>query len=318
MKAISAATARLDRQRKVLAFTVTVFPLLGSIAAVALWFQGTGPGFVGLGALFVMYVITMFGLEVGYHRHLTHRSFVAKPALRSALAIFGSMGFEGPPLWWTAVHRRHHSYSDTEGDPHSPNLAGKGFAGLVKGLFHAHFGWMYTSTSTGRALVENFPRDLSRDKPILWINKHYFHWVFLGFLLPTMAGGLLTWSLTGGMLGLLWGGFVRVFLTTQFSYMLNSLCHVPVFGRRKLSTPGSDNSHDSLLLVIPTFGQGYHNRHHAFPKVAVLGAHWWHFDLGGWILNAFEAIGWVSNVRRLAPGWREGSAALIDSEAEAM
>jgi stearoyl-CoA desaturase (delta-9 desaturase) len=237
---------------------------------------------------------------------LTHRSFVARPALRSMFAILGSMGFEGPVIWWVAIHRRHHSFSDREGDPHSPNLAGPGLWGAVRGLVHAHVGWMFSSTSTGRALIENFPRDLQRNPAILRIHKHYFRWVLLGFSIPAVAGGLLTWSWIGALVGLLWGGFVRVFLTTQFSYALNSLCHVPLFGKRVLQTAGSDRSRDSWLLVVPTFGQGYHNRHHAFPRAAVLGSQWWHFDLGGWLLGAFEKLGWVSNVRRIDPDWRLG------------
>ncbi|CAN7275396.1 fatty acid desaturase [Trinickia sp. LjRoot230] len=293
---------RLDRQRLRLAFIVTLMPLAGTIAAIVLWINGLPPGALGLSLLVLMYAAAIVGLEVGYHRMLTHRAFVARPKLRLALAILGSMAFEGPVIWWVAVHRRHHGLTDRPGDPHSPNLAGKGAWGVAKGLVHAHIGWMFRADCTGPALVENFPRDLQREPAILRINKHYFRWVMLGFAIPTIVGGVLSRSWEGALIGLLWGGFVRVFLTSQFSFALNSLTHVPI-GRRSLETVGDDRSRDNWLLVIPTFGQGYHNRHHACPSAAILGTHWWHFDLGGWIIAALEKLDWVSEAGRIDPEW---------------
>lgn len=223
------------------------------------------------------------------------------------MAVLGSMAAEGPVIWWVAVHRRHHAFTDRPGDPHSPNLSGLGLSGKLKGLVHAHVGWMLSAPHTSEALVENFPRDLQRDSAIVRVNKHYFRWVALGLMLPTLLGGLLAGSLYGAASGFLWGGLVRIFLTSQFSFALNSLCHIPHIpvSRRQIQTAGSDQSRDNLLLVIPTLGQGYHNRHHGYPNVGVLGERWWEFDIGGLMLMMFERLGWVSDLKRMNPDWRK-------------
>lgn len=299
--------ARLERMRIRVAMLVVGIPFLGIIAAISLWLCGYGPGAAGIVPLISMYFITMLGVEVGYHRLFTHQSYKASPRLRTVMAALGSMAAEGPVIWWVAVHRRHHSFTDRVGDPHSPNLSGPGIAGKLKGLVHAHVGWMLSAPHTSEALVENFPRDLQRDPAITRINKHYFRWVALGLLLPTLLGGLIAGNWYGVASGFLWGGLVRIFLTSQFSFALNSLCHIPhlPLSRRQIQTAGSDQSRDSMWLVIPTLGQGYHNRHHGFPSVGVLGEHWWEFDIGGWILVLLERFGWVSDLKRMNPDWRK-------------
>ncbi len=181
------------------------------------------------------------------------------------MAILGSMAAEGPVIWWVAVHRRHHGFTDRHGDPHSPHLNGPGVFGKLKGLLHAHVGWMLSVPHTSEALTENFPKDLLRDPALVRINKHYFWWVAVGLAVPTLIGGLLSLSWQGAVTGFLWGGLVRMFLTEPV--LVRDQLAVPraaALSRRQIQTAGADQSRDNLLLVIPTLGQGYHNRHHGF------------------------------------------------------
>ena len=297
------STTKWDRGRLTtldwkLAWVVTVLPPIAFATAVVLWVYGYKPGLSELTLTLCFYFIALTGIEVGFHRHFTHRSFKANKWVRAILAITGSFAFEGPVIWWAATHRRHHKYSDREGDPHSPHLHGSGFFARVKGAFHAHMGWLFLPESTRNINATRYAIDLYRDSMILRIHMSYFYWLALGILLPGLINGLIHWSWYGVWFGILWGGLVRIFLMNHvFFWCINSVTHM--FGSRPFDA--GDESTNNVWLAIPTLGEAWHNNHHAFPSAAYLSFHWWQIDIGGWIISALEKLGLVWDVKRAAP-----------------
>jgi stearoyl-CoA desaturase (delta-9 desaturase) len=237
-----------------------------------------------------MYAATVIGIGVGFHRLVSHRAFQAHTAVKGALCILGSMAAEGPVLFWAATHRRHHSSSDREGDPHSPHLHGAGALNSLRGFWHAHVGWMFTPEITGWGY---YVPDLLKDRTIFAINRQYFIWVFSGLLAPTLLGGLLTGTWRGVFDGFLWGGLVRIFLVHQTSWSINSICHI--FGRRAFDT--RDQSTNNFWIALLSFGEGWHNNHHAFPHSAMHGLRWWEVDLSGYLIQLLKRLGLVWNVK---------------------
>src|SRR5215212_1778497 len=244
----------------------------------------------------VCYVLTGLGVTVGFHRHLTHRAFKAKPWVRGTLTILGSAAIEGPVIAWVADHRKHHAFSDAEGDPHSPHVDhGGGWRGAFSGLLHAHMGWLFIHTHRGNK--ERFAPDLIKDPVINWVDRTFIYWAILGLLLPFFLGWIIGGTLVAGLTGLLWGGLVRVFVLHHFTYSINSLCHT--FGRRDFET--ADESRNLALIAIPTLGEAYHNSHHAFPTSATHGLRWWQLDISSLVINGLEKAGLVWDVVRVAP-----------------
>lgn len=287
--------ARLDYY---LAWVVVVAPILSFFLAVALWAMGTPPSLLDIGILVGMYFLTLAGIEVGFHRLFTHRSFKANKGVRIGLAILGSMAFEGPVIWWAGTHRVHHRFSDKKGDPHSPHLHADGFLNSVLGFYHAHMGWLFKSESTRSDGWGGFVPDLYRDKNIFAIHMQYFYWLGLGFLIPALIGGAVTLSWKGAFMAFLWGGAVRVFLVNHvFFWCINSVTHT--MGSRPFNT--NDMSTNNAWLAIPTLGQSWHNNHHAFQNSAYMGLRWWQVDIGGMLLRLFEKLGWVWELNKPTP-----------------
>ena len=284
------AITRLDRP---LAYVSTIAPAVGFVAAVTLLFMGYG-SMVDFWLLVVMFFLSQTGIVVGYHRLFTHRSFKAKKSVEVVLAALGSMAFQGPVIWWAATHRRHHGISDQEGDPHSPNLFGDGFWGKLRGFFHAHMGWLFIEDSMRPPGWMRYVRDLYANEGVLKVHMNYFFWLGLGFLIPAVLGGLLTWSWMGVLLGFLWGGLARVFLTIHAIWCVNSVCHL--FGSRPFEIK-HDHSRNNFWRAIPTLGEAWHNNHHAFPSSAIIGLKWWQMDPSGWVIRGLEKLGLVWDVR---------------------
>src|SRR5690242_10605702 len=247
--------------------------------------------------LFVgMYFFTGLGITVGFHRHLTHRAFKTHSWLHGLLGILGSAAIEGPVISWVADHRKHHAFSDAEGDPHSPHLDhGGGWKGAMQGLFHAHMGWLFIHTQRGSK--ERFAPDLLSDPVISWVDRTFLVWAVLGLFIPFAAGWIIGGGVFAGVTGLLWGGLVRVFVLHHFTYSINSLCHT--FGRREYET--ADHSRNLALIAIPTLGEAYHNSHHAFPTSATHGLGRWQLDISALIINGLEKVGLVWDVVRVTP-----------------
>lgn len=280
-----ASLARLDRR---LAWVVTLAPVAGFVLAMALVAGGVPLGRLEIGLWLGMHAVILIGVEVGFHRHFAHRAFKAHPVVRNVLAVLGSMAFQGPVIWWAATHRRHHAFSDHDGDPHSPHLRPRGLLHFLKGQLHAHMGWLFVPSSTRAAGWDRYGYDLYRDRAIFRIHSLYFYWLSLGFILPGVVAGAVTRTWTGVGMGVLWGGFVRIFMMNHVTYWcINSVTHT--FGKRPFLS--NDQSVNNGWLAVPTLGQSWHNNHHAFPASAIMGLHWWQVDMGGWIIRGLQKVG---------------------------
>jgi stearoyl-CoA desaturase (delta-9 desaturase) len=244
----------------------------------------------------VMYVLTGLGVTVGFHRYLTHRSFRTSRPMRAVLGALGSAAVEGPVISWVADHRKHHTFSDEEGDPHSPHVdRRRGWRGALGGLWHAHVGWLFLHTQRGSK--ERYAPDLLADPVIRWIDRTFVLWVAVGLVLPFGLGLAIGGSVNAGLTGLLWGGGVRLLVVHHVTYSINSLCHF--FGRQRFAT--GDESRNLPWLALPSFGESWHNNHHAFPTAARHGLRWWEVDVSGATIRALERMGLVWDVIRVSP-----------------
>jgi len=244
----------------------------------------------------ICYVITGLGVTVGFHRHLTHRAFKAKRWVRGTLAAMGSMAIEGPVIAWVADHRKHHAFADVEGDPHSPHVDhGVGLKGALRGLLHAHVGWLFIHTHRGNK--QRYAPDLIADPLIRWIDRTFVLWVAVGLLLPFGLGYLIGGTWQAALTGLLWGGAVRMLVVHHVTYSINSLCHF--FGRQDFDT--GDESRNLAWLAPFTFGEAWHNNHHAFPTSFEHGMRRWQFDPSRFVIRGLEKMGLVWDVVRISP-----------------
>jgi stearoyl-CoA desaturase (delta-9 desaturase) len=273
-----------------------ILPFVAFLAAIVLlWNQIVG--WTDLALLAVMYGLTGFGITVGFHRMLTHRAFQTSKTVERIFAVLGSMAVQGPVINWVADHRKHHAHTDQEGDPHSPHAghAGGGIKGQLRGLFHAHVGWMLTEQ--GMARRHKYAKDLMEDPGMRRINKHFEKLVLLSLLIPFAGGWLLTGELRGALTGLLWGGFVRIFLLHHVTWSINSICHF--FGTRRFDV--EDHSTNVFWLALPSLGEAWHHNHHAFPRSAAHGLRGWELDPSAGVIWVLERLGLVWNVVRIAP-----------------
>lgn len=271
---------------------VTVLTVFAPLAITALaifrwWHRG-----VELRDLMIcagMYALTVFGITMGFHRLFTHKSFKCGKAMRAVLGIAGSMASQGPLFFWVACHRRHHQHSDEAGDPHSPHTHGEGWRGVLVGWWHAHLGWMLVHKPENYFRLVN---DLVRDPVVLIVHRFYFLWVLAGLVLP----GLIAWGVAGSAAfwpGIIWGGLVRLFLVHHVTWSVNSVCHL--FGSTPYET--EDESRNNALVAVLTFGEGWHNNHHAFPSSARHGLRWWQIDPTFLALRGLELTGLVWDLR---------------------
>jgi stearoyl-CoA desaturase (Delta-9 desaturase) len=243
----------------------------------------------------VMYVPVGLGVTVGFHRLLTHRAFKTSPWLRGLMGILGTMSIEGPVISWVADHRKHHTYTDRLGDPHSPHVDhGGGWRGALRGLAHAHVGWLFNHTQRGSR--ERFASDLLADPVINFVDKTFVLWSLVGLALPFGLGVLIGGSVDAGLEAMLWGGAVRIFLLHHVTYSINSLCHF--FGRRRFDT--DDQSHNLSWLAPLSLGEAWHNNHHAFPTSAFHGLGGREFDVSGIVIGGLERAGLVWDVQRVS------------------
>src|SRR4051794_19933785 len=268
------------------------------IAAAIVVFWNDVVGLHDLALLAAMYVLTGFGVTVGFHRMLTHRSFRTSKPVEYFFAAAGSMAVQGPVINWVADHRKHHAHTDEEGDPHSPHVGrGAGILGAVRGLLHAHVGWLVSDH--GKAERTRYARDLAEDPGMRAINRSFLLLVALGLLLPAVAGYLITGRLSGALTGLLWGGLVRIFLLHHVTWSINSICHF--FGRRRFAV--EDHSTNVWWLALPSFGEAWHHNHHTFPRSAQHGLSKVEstLDPSAWLIGLMEKVGLVWDVVRITP-----------------
>jgi stearoyl-CoA desaturase (delta-9 desaturase) len=283
----------LDGERGTVAhlavYVFVVLPMLALLAAVpTAW--GWGLGWVDIALVLVFYSITGLGVTVGYHRYFTHGSFKAVRPLRILLALAGSMALQGPVITWVADHRRHHAFSDKEGDPHSPWLFGTGPLAVARGFWHSHTGWLFDRNRTNE---ERFTPDLLADRDIVRINKSFILLSGATMFVPAILGGLLTWSWWGALTALFWAGFVRVALLHHVTWSINSICHM--IGEQPFAA--RDHSRNVWPLALLSFGESWHNLHHADPTCARHGVQRGQIDISARLIWIFEKVGWARSVR---------------------
>jgi stearoyl-CoA desaturase (Delta-9 desaturase) len=270
-------------------YVFVVLPLVALVAAIPFaW--GWGLTWTDVAIALVFYVASGLGITVGYHRYFTHGSFKAKRPLRIALALAGSLAMQGPVITWVADHRRHHAFSDKEGDPHSPWLYGTGPAALAKGFWHSHMGWLFERDQTNR---ERFTPDLLADRDILRVDRLFVLWSVATLLVPAALGGLLSWSWWGALTAFFWAGLVRVGLLHHVTWSINSICHM--IGDQPFAA--RDHSRNVWPLAVLSFGESWHNLHHADPTCARHGVQRGQVDISARVIWAFEKLGWAYSVR---------------------
>jgi stearoyl-CoA desaturase (delta-9 desaturase) len=241
----------------------------------------------------VSYLLSGFGITAGYHRLFTHRSFKTYPFVRGVFAVLGSTAIQGSVPDWVADHRKHHTYTDEIGDPHSPHVGHEG--GRLRGFIHAHFGWLFAEEKASRQ--RNVP-DLLEDPVVMAVHRR-FPAIVLGsyFLAPFAAGALATRRLRGGVGGFIWGGAMRIFFLHHATWSVNSVCHL--WGKRPFET--RDQSRNNPLVALVGLGEGNHHNHHAFPRSAKHGLESWQFDPTWWLISSMEKTGLAWDVQRVEP-----------------
>lgn len=284
-----------ERRVQIITGIVTVVPIL-SLFFVGWQLWDSLLGWNDIFAFLLLYVLTGLGVTVGFHRLLTHRAFKTTSLIRAALAILGSAAIEGPVIAWVADHRKHHTFSDREGDPHSPHVDhGQDLRGVLRGLLHAHIGWLFIHTHRGRR--ERYAPDLLADPVVSWVDRKFLVWALGGLVAAFGLGWLFGGRLHDGLTGLLWGGAVRMLVLHHVTYSINSLCHF--FGQKRFDT--GDQSRNLAWLAPLSLGEAWHNNHHAFPTSAEHGLRRWELDPSALVIRRLERVGLAWDVVRVSP-----------------
>jgi stearoyl-CoA desaturase (delta-9 desaturase) len=279
-------TSVVDR---VLVGVFVAVPLLALIAAVPLaW--GWGLGWHDIALAIAFYYISGLGVAVGLHRYFTHGAFKAKRGFKVALAIAGSLAIEKPVITWVADHRRHHKFSDKEGDPHSPWRFGTDAKALAKGLAYAHIGWMFDGDVTSE---EKFCPDWLADSDVVKVSRWFPALVSVSLLAPALIGGLWSMSWQGAVTAFFWATLVRIAFLHHITWSINSICHT--FGKKEFEV--RDKSRNVSWLAILSFGESWHNLHHADPTCARHGVLKGQIDIAARTIWLAEKLGWVYDVR---------------------
>ena len=275
---------------QVLLTLLLAFGPLVALGWAAYRFWGSGISWLDVILGVVLYFVVGFGVTTGFHRLLSHRSYDAKRPLRIALTIAGSCAFQGGVIGWVANHRRHHSFTERPGDPHSPLEYGRGFAAQLRGLWHAHMGWFFEHTPNSEA---RFASDLLAERDLVIVNRLFPLWCALSLAVPFGLGWLIGGNLTAALTALLWAGAVRICLLQHVTWSINSICHT--FGSRPFHT--RDRSTNFAPLAVISMGEAWHNNHHAFPTLARHGVDRGQLDPAAALIKLFEHVGWAQEVR---------------------
>ena len=288
---LSARELRFQRRTTLL---LTIGPLIGVVLAIR-WLWGSGITPLDFGLFLGFYAVTGIGITVGYHRLFTHRAFHARTPVRVVLASLGSMAVEGSIIQWCATHRRHHAYADQFGDPHSPHLAqAPGLKGVILGLWHAHVGWFLKPE---RSDPREWTPDLLDDHALVGVDTRFTTLTLASFLLPPLLGGLITMSFFGAFTAFLWGSLVRIFVLHHVTWSINSICHF--YGKEAYQA--RDESKNVWAMSPISFGESWHNNHHAFPWSARLGLRAWQIDPGWYVIRSLKALRLVTKVKVPTP-----------------
>jgi stearoyl-CoA desaturase (delta-9 desaturase) len=290
VKGVVRLTARELRIQRRVTLVLTILPPAGVALAIA-WLWGHGISATSFGIMAGFYAFTGLGVTVGYHRLFTHRSFTAVPVLRVVLAIAGSMSVEGSLIAWVATHRRHHAFADEFGDPHSPHLAqAPGLPGVFMGLWHAHMGWLFDAEKSDH---RDWAPDLLAERAMVRIDRWFPLLTAMTFALPALIGLIATRSLGGMLAAFLWGSLVRVFLLHHVTWSINSVCHF--YGKEAFRA--RDESRNVWPMAPISFGESWHNNHHAFPWSARLGLRVWQIDPGWYAIRLLRGVRLITGVK---------------------
>ncbi|SEM18209.1 acyl-CoA desaturase [Streptacidiphilus jiangxiensis] len=279
---------------------IVAFPFLALVlAVVVLWGQLIGP--VDIALAVALYTVTGLGITVGFHRCLTHHSFTPAPSLKVVLALAGSMAFQGDVISWVATHRRHHAFTDRPGDPHSPFRYGTTLRGQLRGLAHAHVGWLFTSDTTPAA---KYAPDLAADRAMRAVSAAFPALCVMSLAVPFGLGWAIGGTLRSAIAALLWAGLIRVAVLHHVTWSVNSLCHM--IGERPFRTRRHDRATNLWPLAVPSFGESWHNAHHADPTCARHGVDRGQIDLSAVVIRLLQRAGLATDVRWANPTRLEG------------
>lgn len=283
------APTRVPLGQRAITLALVVGPLAAlGLAIVRFWGHGVSARDLVLAV--GLYAVTGFGISVGYHRLFAHGSFKANAPLKVGLAVAGSLAVQGGVIGWVANHRRHHTFTDREGDPHTPWLRGTGVRARLRGLYHAHVGWFFRPSTTD---PDRYARDLLADRQLLVVDRLFPLWLGLSLTAPFALG----WWWGGGpgaaATALLWAGGVRIALLHHVTWSINSVCHM--FGRQSFET--GEQSRNVAWLAVASMGESWHNSHHAFPAMARFGTDRHQWDSAAALIRLFERAGWAHHVR---------------------
>jgi stearoyl-CoA desaturase (delta-9 desaturase) len=278
-----------SRAEQIILGVFIVVPFLAVFAAIPIAWGGW-LGWTDVVIAATMYVVTGLGITVGFHRYFTHKSFKPNRPVKIALGVAGSMAIQGPVVRWVADHRKHHKFSDRDGDPHSPWRYGETVPALMKGLWYAHMGWLFDTEQTSQ---RQYAPDLLKDPDIVRISRAFPWFVVASLALPAIAGGLLTMSWLGALTAFFWASLVRVGLLHHVTWSINSICHA--VGDRPFKS--RDKSGNVWWLALPSFGESWHNLHHSDPTCARHGVLRGQIDSSARVIWVMEKLGWISAVR---------------------
>jgi len=282
--------ARSLRVNRPILAGVIGFHLLALLGCVPWLFSWSGLAWAVGG----LYLFGTLGINIGYHRLLTHRAFACPRWLEHALSVLGACCWQGSPMSWVAIHRMHHQCSDEPGDPHSPRDS----------FFWSHMGWflIYDPAIYSYATYDRYARDLFQDRfykwlerPKVWRKLHGTQWTaFLGAgaLVGTLSTGTLWGALQLGLSWLVWGVFVRTVAVWHITWSVNSITHI--WGYRTFDT--HDDSRNNWIVGLVSNGEGWHNNHHAEPRSAAHGQRWWELDVSYLTIRALQRVGLATDV----------------------
>jgi stearoyl-CoA desaturase (Delta-9 desaturase) len=290
-KPLTDSTKSRIEQGMLYVIVIVPFLALGGAVAVA-W--GWGISWLDIALALAFYLVSGLGVTVGFHRYFTHGGFKAKRWLRVLLAISGSLAIEGGVIRWVADHRRHHAFSDREGDPHSPWRFGESVPALLKGLWFAHVGWLFDVEHTNQ---QRFTPDLLADPDMVRVERWFNRLVVVSLLAPAVLGGLISWSWAGALSAFFWASLVRIGLLHHVTWSINSICHA--IGERPFAA--RDKSANFWPLAILSFGESWHNSHHADPSMARHGVLPGQIDISARVIAILERLGWISDVKWPTP-----------------
>jgi stearoyl-CoA desaturase (delta-9 desaturase) len=268
-----AISARLNRTVN---WGNAIFLLITHIGAIAALFFWSWQALVC--AVILYWVAGSLGIGMGFHRLITHRGYRVPKIVEYLLVTCGTLAIEGGPIQWTTTHRIHHAHTDRQGDPHTPREGG----------WWAHIGWILQGTAQNhdQAVLERYASDLIRDRYYVLLNRFYF--------VPLIGLGIAL-LLFGGWGVMLWGIFLRVTLGLHATWLVNSATHI--WGKRRFET--SEDSRNSWWVALLTFGEGWHNNHHAYPTSARHGLKWYEVDFNWWGIRLLQLVGLARSIKRV-------------------